>query len=274
MTKIKNSCVLITGGASGIGRIMGRMALERGARKLAIWDIDEEKMAVAAAEFASLGSVATYKVDVSDSAAVESAYARTRSECGDVDILVNCAGIVTGNKTFDRQSVRDIERTMTINSVAPMVLALQALPDMIARDHGHICNIASAAGMISNPKMSVYVASKWAVIGWSDSVRIELRQARSRVRVTTVAPYYINTGMFDGVRSRIFPILEPEATARKILRAIERNKDFRGIPWGFHFIRFWQGLLPTSWFDTVFGGWFGIFSAMDGFTGRKAAEKR
>lgn len=274
MTKIKDSCVLITGGASGIGRIMGRMALERGARKLAIWDIDEEKMAATAAEFASLGSVATYKVDVSDSATVEAAYARTRSECGDVDILVNCAGIVTGNKTFDRQSVRDIERTMTINSVAPMVLALQALPDMIARDHGHICNIASAAGMISNPKMSVYVASKWAVIGWSDSVRIELRQARSRVRVTTVAPYYINTGMFDGVRSRIFPILDPEATARKILRAIERNKDFRGIPWGFHFIRFWQGLLPTSWFDTMFGGWFGIFSAMDGFTGRKAAEKR
>ncbi len=274
MTKIKNSCVLITGGASGIGRIMGRMALERGARKLAIWDIDEEKMASTAAEFAALGSVATYKVDVSDSAAVEAAYARTRSECGDVDILVNCAGIVTGNKTFDRQSVRDIERTMAINSVAPMVLALQALPDMIARDHGHICNIASAAGMISNPKMSVYVASKWAVIGWSDSVRIELRQARSRVRVTTVAPYYINTGMFEGVRSRIFPILDPEATARKILRAIERNKDFRGIPWGFHFIRFWQGLLPTSWFDTVFGGWFGIFAAMDGFTGRKAAEKR
>ncbi|NBJ08987.1 SDR family NAD(P)-dependent oxidoreductase [Alistipes sp. Z76] len=274
MTKIKDSCVLITGGASGIGRIMGRMALERGARKLAIWDIDEEKMAATAAEFGSLGSVATYKVDVSDHEAVEAAYARTRAECGDVDILVNCAGIVTGNRTFDRQTVRDIERTMTVNATAPMVLALQALPDMIARDHGHICNIASAAGMISNPKMSVYVASKWAVIGWSDSVRIELRQARSRVRVTTVAPYYIDTGMFDGVRSRIFPILDPEATARKILRAIERDKDFRGIPWGFHFIRFWQGVLPTSWFDTIFGGWFGIFSAMDGFTGRKGPEKR
>lgn len=274
MTKIKDSCVLITGGASGIGRIMGRMSLERGARKLAIWDIDEEKMAATAAEFGGLGSVATYKVDVSDHEAVEAAYVRTRAECGDVDILVNCAGIVTGNRTFDRQTVRDIERTMTVNATAPMVLALQALPDMIARDHGHICNIASAAGMISNPKMSVYVASKWAVIGWSDSVRIELRQARSHVRVTTVAPYYINTGMFDGVRSRIFPILDPEATARKILRAIERDKDFHGIPWGFHFIRFWQGVLPTSWFDTIFGGWFGIFSAMDGFTGRKGPEKR
>lgn len=273
MTKIKESCVLVTGGASGIGRIMGRMALERGARRLVIWDIDRGRMASAVAELEPLGNVSAYAVDVSDSEAVAAAYARVRSECGDVDILVNCAGIVTGNSTFDRQSVRDIERTMAINATAPMVLTLQVLPDMIARDHGHVCNIASAAGMISNPKMSVYVASKWAVIGWSDSVRIELRQARSRVRVTTVAPYYINTGMFDGVRSRIFPILEPEATARKILRAIERNRDFRGIPWGFHFIRFWQGVLPTSWFDTIFGGWVGIFSAMDGFTGRKPETK-
>ncbi len=110
MTKIKDSCVLITGGASGIGRIMGRMALERGARKLAIWDIDEEKMAAMAAEFGSLGSVATYKVDVSGHKAVEAAYARTRAECGDVDILVNCAGIVTGNRTFDRHDLRCLRR--------------------------------------------------------------------------------------------------------------------------------------------------------------------
>lgn len=269
MAQIKESCILITGGASGIGRIMGRMALERGARKLVIWDIDEQKMASTQVELGGAEKVAIYKVDVSDGEAIATAYARVRSECGDVDILVNCAGIVTGNKTFDRQTARDIERTMAINATAPMLLTLQVLPDMIARDKGHICNIASAAGMISNPKMSVYVASKWAVIGWSDSVRIELKQARSHVRMTTVAPYFINTGMFDGVHSRILPILEPEATARKIVRAIERNKDFKGIPFGFHFIRFWQGLLPTSWFDTIFGGWFGIFSAMDNFTGRK-----
>ncbi|MDE7129420.1 MAG: SDR family NAD(P)-dependent oxidoreductase, partial [Alistipes sp.] len=175
----------------------------------------------------------------------------------------------TGNRTFDLQTVDEIERTMNINAKAPMVVALQALPDMISRNDGHICNIGSEAGMISNPKMSVYVASKWAVLGWSDSVRIELRQARSRVRITTVAPYYINTGMFDGVSSPIFPILDPERTARKIIRAIERNRDFRGIPLGFHMIRFWQGVLPTSWFDFIFGRCFGIFSAMDNFKGRK-----
>ena len=150
-----------------------------------------------------------------------------------------------------------------------MYTTLVMLPDMKARNSGHICNIASAGGMISNPRMSVYAASKWAVIGWSDSVRIELAEAKSRVRITTVAPYYINTGMFDGVRSPIFPILNPLRTSRKIMRAIERNRDFRGIPWSFHFIRLMQGLLPTVLFDWLFGHVFGIYSAMDSFKGRK-----
>ena len=90
------------------------------------------------------------------------------------------------------------------------------------------------------------------------------------MRFTTVAPYYINTGMFDGVKSRIFPILKPEKTSRKILRAIECNKDFKGIPFGFHFIRFCQFILPSSWFDKILGDWFGIYTTMDNFTGRKA----
>lgn len=269
MTKIKDNCILITGGASGIGRIMGRMALEKGARCLVIWDINQENINGTIAELGKLGRVEGYKVDVSDSNAVKENFIRTEKECGNVDIIINCAGIVTGNKTFDKQNIKDIERTMSINAVAPMTIALQALPGMLARDKGHICNIASAAGMLSNPKMSVYVASKWAVIGWSDSVRIELKQAKSNVRVTTVAPYFINTGMFDGVKSRLFPILEPEATAKKILRAIERNRDFKGIPFGFHFIRLCQGVLPTALFDIIFGKWVGIYSAMDNFTGRK-----
>ena len=91
--------------------------------------------------------------------------------------------------------------------------------------------------MISNPKMTVYAASKWAVIGWSDSLRIELDEMKKNVHVTTIAPYYINTGMFNGVESPIFPILDPEKTAGKIIRVIERNQDFCGLPWGFHLCR-------------------------------------
>lgn len=269
MTKIKGNSVLITGGASGIGRIMGRMALEKGARMLIIWDINEAGIASTVKEYKKLGKVIGYRVDVSDSEQVKEMAQATIAECGNVDIVINCAGIVTSNATFDKLTTREIERTMSINAVAPMVIAQQFLPGMIERNHGHICNIASAAGMIANPKMSVYVASKWAVIGWSDSVRIELKQMKSKARFTTIAPYFINTGMFDGVKSRIFPILKPEPTARKILKAIERNRNFKGLPFGYHFIRFCQAVLPTSIFDYIFGEVVGIFHAMDNFTGRK-----
>ena len=83
------------------------------------------------------------------------------------------------------------------------------------------------------------------------------------------APYFINTGMFDGVNSKVFPILKPEKTAAKIIRAIEKEKDFKGIPFPYHFIRIWQGLLPNCLFDMIFGKWFGVYSVMDHFTGRK-----
>jgi short-subunit dehydrogenase len=117
--------------------------------------------------------------------------------------------------------------------------------------------------------MSVYGASKWGAIGWSESMRIELQSSKSRVRVTTVAPYYISTGMFDGVKSSIIPVLKPEYVSRKILKAIEKNKIFAGIPFSSHFIRFWQAILPTRVFDWFFGEVFGIYHTMDKFTGRK-----
>ena len=272
--KFNDANVVITGGASGIGRLMGRMALEKGARKLIIWDINAQNIELVKSELAAKGSVCGYRVDVSDRASIQEAYSATISECGPVDILIQCAGIVTSNATFDKLTTADIERTMMINAVAPMNVAHVMLPDMIARNKGHICNIASAAGMLSMPKMSVYSASKWSVIGWSDSVRIELGKMKSSVRFTTVAPYFINTGMFDGVSSKIFPILDPENTARKIICAIERNKDFRGIPFGFHFIRFWQAVLPVALFDFVFGTIFGIYHTMDHFTGRKNDNRK
>lgn len=270
--KFEDSNVLITGGASGIGRLMGRMALEKGAKTLVIWDINAQNIASAIAELGKTGNVKGYLTDVSDNAAIEASYKRTVSECGEIDILINCAGIVTGNKTFDMQTPDEIIRTININTIAPMLVTRAMLPGMLQRGRGHICTIASAAGMLSNPRMSVYASSKWGAIGWSDSVRIELKKMKSNVHVTTVAPYYINTGMFDGVKSRIIPILKPEYVAKKVIRAIERNTDFKGIPFTFRFIRFFQGLLPVSWFDMIFGEWFGVYHTMDHFTGRRKEE--
>lgn len=275
---IKGTNVLITGGASGIGRIMGRICLEKGASNLIVWDINQANIDKTEAELSvvkpaeagvSKGQVHSYIVNVSDPQAIKSAYEKVKSEVGEVDILVNCAGIVRGNNTFDKQTVQDIDLTMDINANAPMYVALAVLPDMLRRDRGHICNIASAAGMLGVPKLSVYCASKWAVIGWTESMRVELKQARSHVRVTSVAPYFINTGMFDGVNSKVFPILDPEKTAAKIIRAVEVGKSFRGIPFAYHFIRIWQGLLPNFLFDFIFGKVFGVYSVMDHFTGRR-----
>ena len=271
--KIKGSNVLITGGASGIGKIMGRMALEKGARNLIIWDINIAAIEAVKQEFKELGNVYGYRVDVSSNDTVVNTYKRVLEDCGEVDILINCAGIVTSNKTFDLMSADEITRTININTIAPMFVAHAMLPGMLRRNRGHICTITSAGGMLSNPKMSVYAASKWGATGWSDSVRIELQEMKSKVRITTVAPYYINTGMFDGVKSPIIPILKPEYVSRKVLRAIEKNKNFAGIPFGFHFIRFWQAFLPTRVFDFFFGKVFGIYHAMDQFTGRTKENK-
>lgn len=267
--KFENSNVLITGGASGIGKLMGRIALEKGASCLIIWDINLSSIENAKEELGKYGKVMGYIADVSDNDAVISAYGKTVAECGNIDILINNAGIVTSNKTFDKQTAEEIKRTININTIAPMLVARAILPDMLRRNRGHICNITSAGGMLGNPKMSVYGASKWGAIGWSESMRIELQSSKSNVHVTTVAPYYINTGMFDGVTSKVFPILEPEFVAKKVVKAIEKNSNFAGIPFGFHFIRFWQGILPTKIFDVVFGEWFGIYHTMDHFTGRR-----
>ena len=268
--KFKNANVLITGGASGIGKIMGRIALEKGAKCFIIWDINIKGIEQTCQELSSHGCVKGFAVDVSRNDIVEAMYRKTVDECGDIDILINCAGVITSNKTFDHQTPDEILRTMNINTIAPMFVARAALPDMLRRNKGHLCTIASAGGLLSNPKMSVYAASRWGVIGWSDSVRIELQEMKSKVRMTTIAPYYINTGMFEGVKSSIFPILEPEYVAKKVIRAIEKNKMFQGIPFGFHFIRFWQFILPTRIFDFFFGKVFGIYHAMDNFTGRKS----
>ncbi|MBR5863123.1 MAG: SDR family oxidoreductase [Alistipes sp.] len=268
MTKIKGNCILITGGASGIGRLMGRIALEKGARQLVIWDINQASIESTEQEFSTLGNVKGYRIDISDSNAVVETFAKTTKECGNIDILINCAGIITSNRHFAEMSQQEIDRTIAINSVAPMTIALQALPPMLERNHGHICNIASAAGFIANPKMSVYAASKWAMIGWSDSLRVELQEAKSNVHITTIAPYYINTGMFDGVRSRIIPILKPEWVAKRIIKAIESNKKISSYPLGYHLIRILQAVLPLRALDLLCKV-LGIYNALDHFKGRK-----
>ncbi len=263
MTQIKNKSILITGGASGIGKIMTRICLEKGAKNVIVWDLNPQ-----GAEEDS--RVKAYKVNVAKPEEISETYAKVKAEVGQVDILINNAGIVRGNNTFDKQTPQDIMLSMDVNATGPMLVGLEVIGDMIKRDSGHICNISSAAGTLGVPRLSVYCASKWAVIGWTDSLRIELKKMKSNVKATVIAPYFINTGMFDGVESFIFPILKPEKVASKVIRAIEKDKYYKGIPFPEHLMRFVQGILPHCVFDFIFGEICGVNRVMDHFTGRKA----
>jgi len=149
-----------------------------------------------------------------------------------------------------------------------MKLSLAFLPDMIKKTESHIVNISSAAAMLANPNMSVYCASKWALSGWSDSLRLEMENAGTGVKVLTVTPYYIATGMFEGVKSPVIPILKPEKVARKIIRAIEKNKSVLRTPRIIYLLPLVKGILPKSLLDIVIGKFFGIYSSMDKFKGR------
>ncbi|GGH40947.1 short-chain dehydrogenase [Mangrovimonas yunxiaonensis] len=265
--QLKEKTVLITGGASGIGKIMVRLMLERKA-KVIIWDINQESIDKTIAECSNKGVLFGYNVDVSNLEQIQDTAKKVKAEIGVVDVLINNAGIIVG-KYFKDQTTSEISKTMAINANAPMFITRAFLDDMLHQNSGHICNITSSGGLVSNPKMSVYVASKWSLIGWSDSVRLEMKQMDKNVHVTTILPYYINTGMFDGVKSKI-PILEPEATALTIVKAIEKNKKLISIPgYIYRFTRFGQAVMPIAVFDWFAGEVLGIYNTMAHFTGRK-----
>lgn len=260
--------IVITGGASGIGKLMGQLVLQKGAKQLVIWDINEQLMSETIADLKKEGNVTGFKCNLSDLENIKEAFQKTIIQFPEVDILINNAGIVVG-RYFDEHSLEDIRLSMDINANAPMYLIHLFLPILKGRPQAHICNIASSAGLISNPKMAVYVASKWSLLGFSDSIYIEFKRQKYPIGVTTVTPYYINTGMFDGVKSLI-PIIKPEKAAKKIIRGIEKNKRFVSMPWTIRMIRFLQAALPASWFDKIAGDWMGIYHTMDAFKGRKS----
>ncbi|MCM4166151.1 Fatty acyl-CoA reductase [Arenibacter antarcticus] len=267
MKYLKGKIVLITGGASGIGKIMVRLMLERHA-KVIIWDFNQENIDETLSEFSNNENLFGFNVDVSNVQQIQETGKKVKQDIGGVDVLINNAGIVIG-KYFKEHSVTDITNTMNINANAPMLVTLEFLADMLNRNSGHICNIASSGGLISNPKMSVYAASKWALIGWSDSLRLEMKQLKKDISVTTIMPYYVNTGMFDGVKSKL-PILEPEVVALTIVKAIESNKKMITIPgYIYRFTRLGQAIMSLNLFDWFAGNVLGIYKTMEHFTGRK-----
>ena len=213
-----------------------------------------------------------YQVDVSDIADIESAAYTVLEDIGYVDILFNNAGIVVGSP-FAEHSHEDIKKTVDINVSGVMHVALEFLPSMLQRRSGHIVNIASASSFLPNPKMSVYAASKWAVLGWSESLRLEMERDNTGVNVTTVTPSYINTGMFDGVKAPLLtPLLEPSEITKEVIQAIKSDKILLRAPFMVNLTPVLRGVLPTRLFDFI-ADKFGVYNSMDTFHGHGPEKK-
>lgn len=262
------SIVLITGAAMGMGRLHAERATALGAT-VVLWDLNEPLLDALVAE---LGEKAHgYVVDVSDSRAIERVAERVRTEVGDPTVLINNAGIVRGKLFVEHDHDADIALTMAINAEAPMHVTREFLPAMLASaEPASIVNIASAAGLLSNPRMSVYAGSKWALVGWSDSLRLELAMSGAKhVKVTTVCPSFISTGMFAGVKPpRLTPVMRPEAVVDRIWRAIERGTPMLMLPGMVRVSKVFRGVLPIRAWDYMAGRVFGVYNSMSEFRGR------
>ena len=270
MKSVSGKTVLVTGAARGLGKLFAQTAVREGAAAVVLWDVDEVALKDTAIELEQQGgTVHTYVVDVSKSAAITRAAKAVRSEVGDVDVLVNNAGIVRGNGYFWENQAKDVEATLAINATAPMLITREFLPAMVEADgECRVLNIASSAGLNAVPRLAAYCGSKWAAVGWSDSIRLELEQSgNDHVRVTTVCPTYINTGMFDGASGILFtPMLEQNDVVREAWKTMLRGGPVLIMPWTSRVNKVLTGVLPTRARDL----WLrrtGVYDSMSQFVG-------
>ncbi|WP_395703739.1 SDR family oxidoreductase [Aquabacterium sp.] len=269
MTALAGKTVLITGAASGIGRLMARKIAARGAR-LVLWDLTAAALEDLRAELAAGGcTVQVYGCDLAQREAIVATAARVLQDCGPVDVLVNNAGIVNGRSLLD-SSDDEIERTFRVNTLALFSTTRAFLPAMLARGAGHLVSISSAAGLAAVPRLADYSASKFAVVGFDEALRQELAERGVPIVTTLVCPYYIDTGMFAGVRTRfprLLPILAADDVAERIVRAIETDRRRLLIP-RFVIAALLARALPPRAFDALMR-FFGITRSMARFTGRR-----
>jgi all-trans-retinol dehydrogenase (NAD+) len=269
MTRIAGATTVITGAASGIGRLIALGMDARGATVVA-WDIDQDGLDRLAAE--TDGRIRGYACDVSDRRSIYRTAERVRSDVGSVDILVNNAGVVSGNPLLEIPDEK-IEATFAINVLSLYWATKALLPDMIDRGAGHVVTIASAAGLIGVARQTDYSASKFAAVGFDESLRNELRQRAPGVKTTVVCPYFIDTGMFEGVQTRfswLLPILQPQPVVDRVLRAVERDRRRLYMPPMVYLVPAMR-VLPVPLFDRI-ADFFGVNKTMDKFRGRTRVE--
>lgn len=195
--RLSDRTAVITGAASGIGRAIAVSLARRGCH-LALADINETGLAETAGLVQAPGlRVRTYRLDVSDRAAIAAFPAQVLADHPGVDLLVNNAGVAVGG-TFEQVSEEDFEWLFSINFWGVVRMTRAFLPLLRKSDDARIVNLSSVFGLVAPPGQAAYAASKFAVRGFSESLRHEL--ASSHVGVTVVHPGGVATSIADSAR--------------------------------------------------------------------------
>ena len=215
MRNITGKVAFITGGASGMGLAMARSFAAAG-MKVAIADIEQDVLDRVKAEFdASNAEVITLQVDVTDRAAMEAAADATEAAFDKVHVLVNNAGVAVGG-SLDQMSYEDWDWVMGVN-LDGVVNGLQAFVQRIKAhgEGGHVVNTASLAGHFAIPGLGIYTATKYAVVGISETLRADLKQ--HDIGVSVLCPGVVNTNIFDSGRNRPSHLQGETDTAKMVL---------------------------------------------------------
>jgi len=268
MKDLKNKKILITGGARGIGK---QIALEFARQGADIIICDSDKSFFNESEFKknikeieNIGvSCYGFYLDVTKYDDVVQERKSILDLVGKVDVLVNNAGVVFGGK-FLEVPIEKHRLTYDVNTCGIINMLHVFLQDLIDQPTAHIVNISSASGFVPLPGGSTYASSKAAVISLSESLNAELKkEGNVHVGMTIVCPGYVKTGMFDGAKEPILvPMLTPEKLAKKIVKAVQKNKRFVLEPTFIKFLPFIKGVFPQFVLD-FFGYAMGVNRSMD-----------
>jgi len=217
MKDLAGKVAFVTGGASGMGLAMVR-AFAAAGMKVAVADIEQKALDAVAAEFAGSNTeLITLKVDVTDREAMARAADATEAAFGKVHVVCNNAGVAVGG-SIDEMSYADWDWVMKVN-VDGVINGVQTFVNrMLAHgEGGHIVNTASMAGHIPVPGLSVYNTSKFAVVGLSEAIRMDL--APQGIGVSVLCPGVVRTNIFDSGRHRPTDLAAATDTAGAVLAA-------------------------------------------------------
>jgi len=254
MTDMTGKVALVTGGASGMGRIIALRLAARGA-KVAIFDVNEEGLA----ETAALAEgISPFRCDISSIEDVEAKVAEIASSLGPIDHLVHAAALMPSHKLID-ETHESMERLFRINYFGTTYLVKAVLPAMLERKSGRIIAFGSVAGYAMVPHMGAYCATKAAVNTYMEVLQNEIRG--SGVNVHLVCPPAVNTPLIDQALETDFPgsIMEAKKSGRlanpeKIVDAIDKgvakNKDII-YPGEARLLQLWHALFPRLWWKVL-----------------------